>query len=143
MLVAPCPTSPGNCCERRRSVQRPTHIAVVDDDASTREALVRLLRAHGLEARSYASGCAFLNALLSDPPDCLVVDVVMPDMTGLELQRELLNRGFRIPTIIITAHDDEHGAVTAASLGAAAYLLKPLDRNTLLTAVDSAMNWRN
>jgi len=119
-------------------MQRFGYIAIVDDDASTREALARLLRAHGIDSRSYSSARAFLEALPSGMPDCLIVDANMPDMTGLELQRELFNLGVRIPTVVITASDDERVAASAASLGAAALVLKPVGRDTLMAAIHYA-----
>src|SRR6516165_6742378 len=110
------------------------HVAIVDDDASMREALGRLLRVQGINFRNYPSAGAFLEALPSHAPDCLIVDVKMPDMTGIELQCRLLNDGVRIPTIVITASDDKGIAASAASLGAVAFFLKPVPRDALMTA---------
>ena len=73
-------------------------------------------------------------------PDCLIVDVNMPEMTGIELQRELLDRGIRIPTIVITASNDKSIAARAASLGAAAFFLKPVPRDALMAAINSTKN---
>jgi CheY-like chemotaxis protein len=111
------------------------HVAIVDDDASVRKSLARLLRTLGIECRSYASARAFLRAGI---PDCLILDVNMPDMTGLELQRELLNRGVRIPTIVITAREGKGVAASAASLGAVAFFHKPVPRDALMAAISSA-----
>ena len=119
-------------------MQRSGCVAIVDDDASIREALARLLRVHGINSRNYPSARAFLEALPFHMPDCLIVDVNMPEMTGIELQRELLNRGIRIPTIVITASNDKSIAASAASLGAAAFLLKPVPRDALMAAINSA-----
>jgi len=119
-------------------MQRFGYVAIVDDDASTREALERLLRAHGIDSRSYSSARAFLEAIPSGMPDCLIADVNLPDMTGLELQRELFNLGVRIPTIVITASDDERIAASVASLGAAALVLKPVGRDALMAAIHYA-----
>jgi FixJ family two-component response regulator len=113
-------------------------VAIVDDDASVRKALGRLLLAHRIKSRSYPSAQALLDTLPLDVPNCLIVDVEMPDMTGLDLQRELSNAGFRIPTIVITGNDDRRVAASAASLGAAAFLLKPLVSDALIAAVISA-----
>ena len=123
-------------------MQRSLYVAIVDDDASVREALARLLRVHGINSRNYPSARALLNALAqhSDMPDCLIVDVHMPDMTGIELQRELLNNGVSIPTIVITASDNKSIASRAASLGAAAVFLKPVPRDALMVAINSATN---
>jgi FixJ family two-component response regulator len=123
-------------------MQRSGYIAIVDDDASMREALARLLRVHGINSRNYPSARALLNAVCSsqhsDTPDCLIVDVNMPEMTGIELQRELLKRGVRIPTIVITASDDKSIAASAALLGAVAFFPKPVPRDALMTAINSA-----
>jgi CheY-like chemotaxis protein len=119
-------------------MQRSGYIAIVDDDAPMRKALARLLRVQGINSRSYPSARAFLEALPSHMPDCLIVDVNMPDMTGIELQCELLNSGVSIPTIVITATDDKGIAARAASLGAVAFFLKPVPRDALMAAVNSA-----
>jgi FixJ family two-component response regulator len=114
------------------------YVAIVDDDASVRKALARLLRVHGINSRNYPSARAFLEALPSHMPDCLIVDVSMPDMTGIELQCELLKCGVRIPTIVITASDDKSIAASATSLGAVAFFLKPVPLDALMAAINSA-----
>ena len=119
-------------------MQQSGYVAIVDDDASMREALARLLRVHGINSRNYPSARAFLEALPSHMPDCLIVDVNMPDMTGIELQCELLNCDVRIPTIVISASDDKSIAASAASLGAVAFFLKPVPRDALMAAINSA-----
>ena len=118
------------------------YVAIVDDDASMRTALARLLRVHGINSLNYASARAFLEALASHIPDCLIADVNMPDMTGIELQRELLNCDFRIPTIVITASDNKKHAASAVSLGAVAFFLKPVPQDALIAAVHSAQKRR-
>ena len=119
-------------------MQRSGCVAIVDDDASMREALARLLRVQGVNSRNYPSARAFLEDLPSHMPDCLIVDVNMPDMTGIELQCELLHCDVSIPTIVITASDDKSIAASAASLGAAAFFLKPVPRDALMAAINSA-----
>jgi len=119
-------------------MQRSGYVAIVDDDASMREALARLLRVHGINSWNYPSARAFLEALPSHMPDCLIVDVNMPDMTGIELQCELLNCDVRIPTIVISASHDKSIAASAASLGAVAVFLKPVPRDALMAAINSA-----
>jgi FixJ family two-component response regulator len=119
-------------------MKRSAYVAIVDDDAPTRRAVARLLRMHGINAENYPSARAFLEALPSGTPDCLIVDVNMPEMTGIELQRELLNRGAHIPTIVITGNNDKGIAASAASLGAAAFFLKPLVPDALMAAINSA-----
>src|SRR6478735_2176551 len=81
-------------------------IAIVDDDPSVLKALARLLRAHALHVRTYTSAREFLAALPEWPPDCLIVDLHMPEMTGLELQRHLTDSGIKIPTIVITSYNE-------------------------------------
>jgi FixJ family two-component response regulator len=81
-------------------------IAIVDDDPAVLKALSRLLRSHAFRARTYESGQQFLAALPADLPDCLIVDLQMPAMNGLELQQHLVSNGIEIPTILITAHGD-------------------------------------
>jgi FixJ family two-component response regulator len=120
---------------------RSGHVAIVDDDTSMRVALARLLRVHGIESRVYPSARAFLAAMPTAMPYCLIVDVDMPEMTGLDLQRELLKLGVHVPTIVITAMDDDRIAANAASLGASAFLSKPLAEDALMAAIlMAAMN---
>src|SRR5262245_49049993 len=112
------------------------HVAIVDDDEAVRDGVARLLRAHGLEARTYASGQSFLAALPSGLPDYLVADVNMPEMTGLELQAELVRRGLRIPTIVITGFDEQSVRERCSALGAMAYLRKPMQSSELMAAIN-------
>ena len=81
-------------------------IAIVDDDPAVLRALSRLLRSHAFRAQTYGSGQEFLAALPDGLPDCLIVDLQMPEMNGLELQQHLVSNGIAIPTILITAHGD-------------------------------------
>lgn len=124
-------------------MQQSAQVVIVDDDASTRVALARLLRVHGIDCRSYPSARAFLSELPLGKPDCLIVDVNMPEMTGLDLQRELLKRGIDIPTIVITAVDDDDVMASANSLGAEAFLFKPVGQEALMAAVKNAVKRRN
>jgi FixJ family two-component response regulator len=119
-------------------VQYRPNVAVVDDDAAVRRALVRLLRASSFDPVSYGSAAEFLDALGPRLPDCLVVDLQMPGMTGLELQHHLVKTGIRIPTIVITAHDGIGTRERCRSAGAAAYLLKPLQDAALMSAINAA-----
>jgi FixJ family two-component response regulator len=117
-------------------------IAVVDDDLSVLKALSRLLRARAFDARTFASAREFLAALRDGRPDgrpeCLIVDLQMPDMSGLELLQHLARSGAHIPTIIITAHGDMGLRERCESAGAAAFLLKPLQDTALFAAIDVA-----
>jgi FixJ family two-component response regulator len=113
-------------------------IAIVDDDPSVLKALARLLSARSFILRTYLSGRQFLASLDEALPDCLIVDLQMPEMTGLELQQDLIRRGIRIPTIIITAHDEAGMRERCKSLGAIAYLSKPVQDVSLLASIDAA-----
>ena len=85
-------------------------IAIVDDDPFVLKALARLLAAHSFIVRTYQSGPQFLAELPEGKPDCLIVDLQMPEMTGFDLQQNLIRKGLLIPTIIITAHDEAGGS---------------------------------
>ena len=114
-------------------------VAVVDDEESIRKSLRRLFMAADLDAVVYASGQEFLDSLRGRQPDCLVLDLQMPGLTGLEVQRTLTGAGVRFPTIIITAHDEPETRARCLAAGAAAYLCKPLHDEMLLDAIASVM----
>ena len=111
-------------------------IAVVDDDPAVLKALSRLLRSHAFRARTYGSGQEFLSALPAGLPDCLIVDLQMPEMNGLELQQHLVSNGIEIPTILITAHGD---VALPDQAGLVASLRKPLQEKALFDAIDKAV----
>jgi FixJ family two-component response regulator len=115
-------------------------IAVVDDDPSVRKALARLLRASDLDADAYGSAEQLLESLRTSSPDCLVLDLQMPDMNGLALQQELVRTGIRLPVVIITGHDEPGMERRCLDAGAGAYLRKPLDDKTLLGAIENAID---
>ena len=115
-------------------------ISVVDDDQSVRESLARLIRSVGFAVEVFASAEAFLNAGRDHEPDCLILDIRMPGMSGLELQQELLAAGHDVPVIFITAHgSDQEVRARALRAGAVDYLLKPLKEEEVLKAVDMAL----
>jgi FixJ family two-component response regulator len=114
-------------------------IAVVDDDESVRRATRRLLHAAGLEVETYACGTELLEALLHRRPNCVVVDLHMPGMSGLELQSRLAASGSGIPVIFMTAYDDPGARDRAQQAGAASYLRKPFSEEVLLEAIDAAV----
>ena len=114
-------------------------IAVVDDDASVRKALVRLLETSSYDAQGFPSACELLADLSEHLPDCLIVDLQMPDMNGLELQQYLAGAALKIPTVVITAHDEPGSRQLCLAAGAAAYLLKPVRKAALLAAISSAI----
>jgi len=113
--------------------------AIVDDDPSVRKALSLLLSASSFETDTYGSAAEFLQSLRNGKPECLIVDLQMPDMTGLELQHHLVRGGINIPTIAITAHNEFGAMERCRSAGAKAFLLKPIQEETLIAAINSAM----
>jgi len=118
----------------------PRHrIAIVDDDRSIRKALCRLLRSVDLDVEAYESASEFLEALRTVVPDCLVLDLRMPGMSGLDLQRHLNDTGAQLPTVIMTGHDEPGVRAECLAAGASGYLRKPLDDKALLEAIDDAI----
>ena len=114
---------------------RPLTVAIVDDEASVRKALSRVLAASHVSARTYEAGQQFLDSLASHKPDCVVLDLHMPGMSGYEVQTALKRADASIPVIIITAFDDAEARAKCIRSGACAYLLKPLDEQVLLNAI--------
>jgi FixJ family two-component response regulator len=115
-------------------------VAVVDDDASVRRALTRLLRSADLRVLVYASAAEFLDTGLSTAPDCVILDIHLGGMSGLELLSRLRELGHTLPVLIITAHDDAQAREAAAGGGCAGYLCKPVDAKELLGEVAAAMS---
>jgi len=122
-------------------VANPPLISVVDDDDSVRESLDGLFRSVGFIAKVFASAEEFLNSDHLRTTDCLILDVRMPGMNGIELHRHLIANNFEMPVIFITAHGSD-GEVRARALknGALAYLDKPLSEDAVLKAVDEALS---
>ncbi|EJL23052.1 response regulator [Caulobacter sp. AP07] len=114
-------------------------VHVVDDDESAREALAFLLEAADFEVRSHVSALALLDALPLDGAGCVITDMRMPDMTGLELVRELNARGCRTPIIMITGHGDIPLAVEAMRAGVVDFIEKPFGEARILDAVARAL----
>jgi FixJ family two-component response regulator len=120
--------------------QRSKLIAIIDDDESMQDSLRDLMEAAGLVARSF--GCAedFLKSDLHREAACLIVDVRMPKMSGLELQARLKDEQCNVPIIFITAHGDARMRIQAMRRGAVEFLAKPFDHQLLLRRVRSALN---
>lgn len=114
-------------------------VAVIDDDESYRAAIHRLLRSAGIPVLSFDSAEAFLDSHQQHKTGCLIADIRMPGMSGLELQAKLNSDHFPIPTIFITAHGDEKIRMQAMRGGAVKFLTKPFDCETLLEAVRVAL----
>lgn len=114
-------------------------VSIVDDDEYVREALPDLLRSFGLEAEPFSSAAEFLSSASLDRTGCLVLDVNMPAMTGPDLQRELAQRRYDIPTVFITANADEDLGPKLMRRGAIAFLKKPFSEAVLIGAVNDAL----
>jgi FixJ family two-component response regulator len=114
-------------------------VSVVDDDESVRESLPDLLRQFGFAAVAFASAEAFLDSQLIGTTRCLVLDVAMPGMSGLDLQQELTRRHCEIPIVFITATGDQTICPRVLALGAAACLSKPFSETALLYALNDAL----
>jgi len=114
-------------------------VYVVDDDASAREGVAGLIRSAGLTAKTFASGEEFLAAPLPRRPSCVVLDVNLPGVGGLDLQQELAKSGVRVPIIFLTGHGDIPMTVRALKAGAANFLTKPFDDEHLLNAIQQCI----
>ena len=114
-------------------------IAVVDDEACVSKALKRWLRTAGFRAEAFASGAVFLNWLQREMPDCVVLDLHLPQMDGFAVQARLAQQGARVPVIVITGRDSLQARERAMAAGAAAYLAKPLKDEALLEAIAVAI----
>jgi two-component system response regulator FixJ len=114
-------------------------VHIVDDEASVRESLAMLLRSVGLATKTFPSGTAFLDAWSPELDGCLIADVRMPGLSGLELQEALRGRGSTLPVIIITGHGDIAMAVRAMKAGAADFIEKPFNEQVLIDAVNRAL----
>ena len=118
-------------------------ISVVDDDVSVRKSLDRLIRSVRLDVTVFASAEEFLNSDNPRKADCLILDVRLPGMSGIELHHHLLARNFNVPVIFITAHaSDERARSEAASDWTVAYFIKPFSGDELIDAVNTALKWK-
>jgi FixJ family two-component response regulator len=114
-------------------------VFIVDDDASVRKSLERLVRSVGLRGETFASAPEFLQRAAADGPSCLVLDVRMPEVSGLALQERLAAAGHRIPIIFITGHGDITMSVRAMKAGAVDFLPKPFNDQDLLETIQEAI----
>jgi FixJ family two-component response regulator len=114
-------------------------VFLVDDDASVRKALTRLLRSAGYDVKAFASAREFLDNAQDEGPACLVLDIRMPGLSGIDLQRELQTANAILPIIFITGHGDIPTSVKAMKAGAVDFLPKPVKDHDLLTAIEQAL----
>ena len=114
-------------------------ISIVDDDDALRCALENLMRSAGLLAQGFSSAEAFLRSEQRHETDCLIIDMRMPGMSGLELQRQMAFANSHIPIIFITAYEADQRRTQALETGAAAFLYKPFHEGELLNAIDAAL----
>lgn len=114
-------------------------VYVIDDDRSVREAIESLIRSVGMTVKTFASAQEFKAIARPNVPSCLVLDVRMPGLSGLDLQRELVDGGMRIPVIFITGHGDIPMSVRAMKAGAVEFLTKPFRDQDLLDAISEAI----
>ncbi len=112
-----------------------TTICVVDDDPSVCKALSRLIKSVGFSVKTYSSAQKFLDDVRMEDSGLLILDVRMPGLSGLELQKQLAASGSKIPIVFITAHDNGEAHTTAMKEGAVAFLYKPFDGQDLLDAI--------
>ena len=113
-------------------------ISIIDDDDGLRNSLENLIRSIGLRAQGFSSAEAFLSSNQAHETHCLILDVRMPGMSGLEFQRQMVLAGSQMPIIFITAHHNDHWRTQALEAGAVAFLYKPFYEEELLNAIDAA-----
>ncbi len=114
-------------------------VHIVDDEAGMRKALARLLHAEQLETRAFASANEFLSVCLAEEVECLILDVTMPELDGLELQRRLTHLGLLVPIVFLTGNGDIPMSVQAIKAGAVDFLTKPVKDSDLLSAVRASL----
>jgi FixJ family two-component response regulator len=120
--------------------RKQAQIAVIDDDESVRRAIRRLFVSSGLHAEGFATGRAFLDSLSASRPDCIVLDLQMPGLNGIDVMNALTRTGLAVPVVIVTGHDEPESRERCLAAGARAYLCKPFDDAALLQAVGEAVD---
>ena len=114
-------------------------ISIIDDDDGLRNSLENLIRSIGLRAQGFSSAEAFLSSNQAHETHCLILDVRMPGMSGIEFQRQMVLAGSQMPIIFITAHHNDHWRTQALEAGAVAFLHKPFFEEELLNAINTAL----
>jgi FixJ family two-component response regulator len=130
---------PGYSPEGARMSSAAPQVFIIDDDAGVRAAMQRLLKSVGLRSEAFAAAPDFLKRTNHDGPSCLILDVRLPGISGLELQNKLIAAGIHIPIIFITAHGDIPMSVRAMKSGAVEFLTKPFRDQDLLDAIQQAL----
>ena len=125
------------------TIVQPPVVTIIDDDEFIRVATRMLLQLRGFVVHTFASAGEFLQSLSVHETCCLIVDVHMPGMNGLALQKQLRDDGYGTPIIFITAFPEERNRTRAMAAGATCFLSKPFDGQTLISCVDKALNSRN
>ena len=115
-------------------------VHIVDDDEAIRQSVGFLLRKAGHAVETYSTGVSFLKAVTRDSRGCVLLDVRMPDIDGLEVQKRLSSQGIGLPVVILTGHGDVTLAVRAVRAGAIEFLEKPFERAVLLAAIEAALD---
>ena len=123
----------------REPPQTSVLIAVVDDDPSVRKGLQRLIRSLGWKAETFPSAQEFLDHPRTEPPSCLVLDLQLPGLSGLDLQKRMAEVGLEIPIVFLTGHGNIPASVQAMKAGAVEFLTKPVDEQDLLRAIQEAI----
>ena len=123
----------------RESRKSDAIIAIVDDDASVREGLQSLIRSAGWRVETFVSAQDFLSRLGAEAPSCLILDLQLPGLSGLDLQTRMATVGLEIPIVFLTGHGDIPASVQAMKAGAVEFLTKPLDEQKLLQAIQEAI----
>lgn len=122
------------------SIPAPVRVAIVDDEENVRRASARLLRAAGFDVDTFPSGAEFLASLSQRRPDCLMLDLHMPEMDGIAVAHGLANAGHMLPVIIVTGHDTTEDRERAEVLGVYAFLRKPIDGDRLIDTIQAAIH---
>lgn len=134
----PYPTVPG-----KTSLSNPPVISIIDDDVSVRTATHNLVRSLGYAVETYASAEEFLHSPRLNDTSCVITDVRMPAMSGLDLQSHMIANGRRLPFIFITAFSVENDRARALKAGAVCFLAKPFDGDVLIKCLDTALGQRD
>jgi FixJ family two-component response regulator len=133
------PWAPGLHVKERPPLSKVPLVAIIDDDASVRATADSLVRSLGYIVNTFASAEEFLRSNRLDDLSCVIADVQMPGMSGVELQAHLLNQGYRVPFIFFTAFPDERIRAQALRAGAICYLTKPFDGDSLILGLQAAL----